>query len=522
MKRTAQKWIAAALALILALSVFAFAASAAQTAIPTIYIHGYGAPIYADENSTDNQIYPVALPEDFLSQIIKKARKPFAKGALFGQWDDFHNLVIDELTALFGPAALDHNGKASNGSGNPIFYKGEPLSDEKNEEGKYDLHAYWFEYDWRLDPFVLAKKLNKYIKEVRKATGAKKVNLIGRCYGANVILAYLDSYGFDRVQSVCFYSAGFNGFEHISALFTGNLEVDPDTLTAYFDTAGRHELIGEEEDPAYEFVVALLQYLNAIKALDVGEKAMESYFIPEFKQYILPQLMRNTFATMPGIWSFVSSESYEEAKQVIFGGYEKEYAGVIAKADRYHERVTSRVDEILLAAVAAGVRVYDIVKYGYMTIPIVADGDAMSDDTVFTSNSSLGAKTSSVYGTLDDSFIEGVKAGNGGKYLSPDKQIDASTCLLPDHTWFLKHVYHPQNPEAVEEMMATLLNYKGYATVFDLKQYPQYLDYDSKNDTLSPLQAEEPPQAPTYSYFKSLHKLMKSVIQVLKARNAKA
>ena len=518
MKRTFQKLTALALALIMALSVFAICALAAETAAPTVYIHGYGDSLYADANSTENPIWPVELPEDYASQVVEKIKKPLAKGTLLGQWDDFHNLVIGEVSDIYGGIALDHNGEPSNGSGTPGAYKGGPLPNLANGNGKYNLTAYWFEYDWRLDPCYLADLLNEYINAVLDATGAEKVNLVGRCYGANIVLAYLDKYKSDKIGQICFYSAGFRGFEFVGALLSGEMDVDPDVFTTYFETSGRDKLAGDGENPTYDLLVSLVQFLNAAKTLKVSETVAESYLIPEFKQYILPEVLRNTFGTLPCIWSFVGDEYYEEAKEVMFGGQEEEWAGLIEKIDYYHYHIMDHLDEILAETLEAGVYVYNIVKYGAVMIPIIENGDAMSDDSVLTSNCSLGATTSTVYGTLSDDYIAGVKAGNGGKYLSPDKQIDASTCLLPDHTWFIKHLYHAINPWPVDEMIGAIFNYDGYTTVFDLEQYPQYLKFNQETWTLSKLEAEEEdaPQAPKYSFFKTLFDFLRRLFRMLK------
>lgn len=520
MRDSFKKCTAWLLALTLFVSLFALTASAVcYTNTPTVYIGGYGSWIYADKNDTNSaRVFPAQIPGDFASAALERVKKPLLKGATLNQWDEFHQVVVDTCVEIFGASALDNKGEASNGSGHPAYSYTYPLPDRAEGE-KYRFDAYHFEYDWRLDPFANAEILNEYIKQVCEATGCPKVNLVGRCLGANIILAYVDTYGFNQVDQICFIAAGFQGFESITPLFSGEIDFDRDAIPDYLDNSGRDQLVGSDENPTYDLIITLLQFLNAANSLHITEAVFDNYLIPEFRQYILPDLMRQTFATYPSFWSFVGPESYEDAKKLVFGGHEDEYAGIIKKADHYHNVIMPRTGEIIRSGVEQGVETYIVAKYGSRTVPIVQDANAQSDSTVFTANSSHGATTAPLYGSFSDEFVRGVRTANGGKYLSPDRQIDASTCLLPDHTWFVKHVYHQNTPEAIETMVAAILNFDGYTTVFDLEAYPQYLDFDAETGALSPLpQDVQPSKAPKYSFFQKLIELFRMIIAMLKNR----
>ena len=101
--------------------------------------------------------------------------------------------------------------------------------------------------------------------------------------------------------------------------------------------------------------------------------------------------------------------------------------------------------------------------------------------------------TSAPYGeVLSDSYINGLA---DKKYLSPDKMIDASTCLFPEKTWFIRNISHDPFPPSIDELIYEYFNQNGKLTVFDNEKFPQYMDYDSATDTLSPIKApaEEKP-----------------------------
>ena len=56
--------------------------------------------------------------------------------------------------------------------------------------------------------------------------------------------------------------------------------------------------------------------------------------------------------------------------------------------------------------------------------------------------SSFGATTGTIYHDLPDEYLAERTAAGFGDYLSPDGQIDASTCLFPESTWFIKGSSH--------------------------------------------------------------------------------
>ena len=86
----------------------------------------------------------------------------------------------------------------------------------------------------------------------------------------------------------------------------------------------------------------------------------------------------------------------------------------------------------------------------------------------------FGPTVSTVDGTLSEKYINSRVAEGKGKYISPDKQIDASTCLLPDNTWFIKNVDH-RYTEAVHLLITDLVD-NPRCTVDTLGTYGQFLN----------------------------------------------
>ena len=109
----------------------------------------------------------------------------------------------------------------------------------------------------------------------------------------------------------------------------------------------------------------------------------------------------------------------------------------------------------------------------------------MSDGVAETTYTSFGATTSQYGTSLSADYIASISEENR-KYLSPDEKIDASTCLFPDKTWFLKNSYHDHFPDSVDVLLETMLTTNDI-TVFTNETYPQYLDSEVEGITLVPV-----------------------------------
>lgn len=64
--------------------------------------------------------------------------------------------------------------------------------------------------------------------------------------------------------------------------------------------------------------------------------------------------------------------------------------------------------------------------------------------------------------------------------ISPDRQIDASTCLFPYNTWFIKGLFHSDQPEDYHFKNLTSIAY-GDLDITSDPEFPQYLIVDSEN-----------------------------------------
>lgn len=458
-------------------------ASAAGSPIPVVYIEGAGATIYADtyDRNSEQLNSDGPIPEGMVNSIISQLAKPLLDAYLKNDFTDYCDKLVELFKPYYSRMALDENGEPSNGAGNKCRQTLPTRNTYKNGYGVFD---YTVTYDWRLDPFETARYLNDYINRVKEITGSGKVDIVCRCLGVNIFLAYVVQYGSDSINKCIMYAGGLRGFEYCGALFSGQVEVDSDSLERYVNSS----MSGD--DDTQRILKAVVQVANTSFMLKWGVKEVMDFY-EKIYENVTPRLLRESHGSFPSYWSMVPVEYYDAAKELNFGKEPEKYAGMIEKCDRYHNEVAMHVDDLINGMIENGVEVYNVAKYGFQHIPINRGSEYQSDNTVGLISSSDGATVSKTTKRLSDSYINAAEEKGTSKYISVDRCVDASTCLLPDHTWFVKNLEHDNMPRCMEyDLFTTILNSSDYMTVFDDPAHPQYMLFNRDSKTLSPLTAE--------------------------------
>lgn len=530
-----------AFVMIFMLFVPAFAAEEAEPekGTPIIFLRGDGNGIV----NTDGEIvYPVNYDSSQLPQAVARVIFPyFINAVLFDKWDEYYDAFAAEVRAIFKDCQLDENGENTNGTDISVGSYRENYenmnTDKVGEDGTYPLYGYTFWYDWRRDPLEIADSLNEYIKAIIKTTGCEKVGLAGKCLGGSFVLAYLSKYGYDDIKNIAFDATVGNGSEFFSDTYSGKIRVDSEAAERYFaDMLYGNTGEGPTDEAQrflYEFIAASMDLLSESDRLNLTSKLIDAIY-KKLYEGLTPRLGMEVYGTWPGYWSTATAEDYQTAKKLVFGDegsefYEK-YKGLIEKLDRYDTQVRQRIPEILQGAQQAGLGVGIVAKYGYQAPPIIDSCDELSDYLVSVNKASFGATCSKVYNTLSEDYIAERTTLGYEKYISPDKQIDASTCLFPDSTWFIKGIHH--DTWAVDE---DNLVYKICVsdeplsiTAFDF--YPQFLVYDQEsgytsvmteeNANVTVWDAEEIQQHSIKTYFTAVINMFKKVIEIFKMKIA--
>ncbi len=488
MKKTVS--ILLAVLMLLTLAIPAFAAEKQGTDIPNVYLQGQGEHIYLPDGT---KIFDGgSMPDGFLADAVKQCMPTFItamKEDTPEAWEAYRAKFFEVVLPVFGGYALDKNGDASDGSHNDKSFWN--WGTDKYSDGSYKFRSNNFYQDWRLDPFVNAEELNRFIQQVKQRNGSAKVNLVGRCEGVNVIMAYLAEYGYGDVNCVEIYVQSASGVDLMNALFANEMRFDAAALRRFKQNLPPDYTI--EDQMVNELLDAALEFTGDTMLLDAGLAGLQ-ILAPKIYKELIVYMLRETYGTMPGIWALVGPDHYAKAREGVFGGYEEEYAGLLEKLDNYDAKVRQRVPEIIKNGIAAGVKFANYAKYGdFQVQPLCETNNEIGDNSVSLKAESLGATTAKYGSTLSDQYLADAEKKGTAKYISPDKMVDASTCLLPDTTWFIYGSSHTQFPAIIHDFMLKFLKANGNMTVFSDPTAPQYMVYtgpEDNGDTLVPMTAE--------------------------------
>lgn len=454
----------------------ASAATTYENDLPIVYVKGAGREIYSSDGE---QIMPFKVePEDQIMEEMDRLLAAFTSSVLSKDWDTYCDELVDIVTEVYKDVVLDNNGEATDGS--YII----PSKTPKEKTSNFKLSDYIFNYDSRLDPWEVAEDMQAYIKKVLKATGKKKVQLVGRCLGGNYISAYLARYGASRVDTCVLYVPSTKGTVVCSESFSGKFKFDPDLIDTYVNN-----YMTDSDDQMMGLIKTLVSITHSMSLLSTGTDLVQSVY-DQIASNVVPRLLLASYATMPAYWSMVDDNNFEEAKRLIFGNNTEEYAGLIEKIDNYHYNVMNAFDTIMKDLQQDGLKVAVIAKYNTALPPLFESSHKQADGTIELATLSFGATAADMGKTLSKDYLDEVKYSGAIDYVSNDLIVDASTCLFPDSTWFIKNSAHEDFASSINKLIYEIIRSKKQLTVWDREKYPQFMVYNSDN-TLSPVPEAE-------------------------------
>ena len=469
------------------LSVAAFAADGAYNGAPLIVISGFGTvPLYLNGYSDDAErvFFPSAkrIVKNVVQLVPPLLR--LRRDADYGKFaDKLDPLVFD----VFSQSALD-------ASGNPLhdvtvrtfpltadhymdFFTQRPKDEEAFVRGAIDTlgakNTYFFSYDWRLDPMDHAVSLREYIKNVQRETGKQKVILAGCSMGGVVAMAYLSKYGAKDVQTLILNNTAFQGITMVGEMFCKDYAVDKEMTIEY-----AMQFTQMPED----LKAFIRKSFNGSRTADrlVG---FAGKLLDQTKDQTSAEVLYPLFAYMPGMWSFVNAKDYERAKQTALDP--ELNRELIRKIDAYHYGVQAKAKQLLQNAMAQGCRIAITANYGKFAIPLTKSMRVCDDYLIDTALASGGAVCADVFETLPENYRQ--QRDRKHDHISPDRVIDASTCMFPELTWFVRdmgHLDYPYGSEGMDFLM-WLVRMDSQYTIRTSARYPQFMRYDVKQKTLS-------------------------------------
>ncbi len=501
--KTTKRIVCLTLALIMAGLAFVMPVSAAG-ATPLVMIDGIGSTKLYKNFGTEEEELIFSGDEEFIKGIIEDAGGALLGGLIsFGIGNKDFDALADKVLPVVNKYLADIG---FNPDGTPVnetigFYRTtEPVSNYTEEqkaglstfalayaEKHGEENVYNFTYDWRADPIENANQLNEFISAVKAKTNCKKVNMVAMSQGSTVALAYLNAFGGHHLKNIVFAAPAWQGTSTVGDVFTNNLELDAFTLENYLVQLAN----GSATTHIAAFIISFIATYDGLTREYLGD-------LNGFVTGILPRTYTDSlipyFVGMPGMWSLCPAEDYEAGKEFLFDSHglkiDPEYE---KKIDAYHD-IQVNAKSVVENAMAHGANFYIVCGYNCQMPPISPEYE--SSDAVIETRYMSGGATCAKYlqSNKDWGKIYTQKNKDGHNHVSWDAKVDASTCMFPEYTWFIKNQQH--NNYNLEngsmDIVLWLLDSNERVTVTtDIENYPQFWLHNTYKRTTKPMPVDE-------------------------------
>ena len=477
MRKTIQKLISLWLAVALLLpTAFAASASASDADLPIVCVGGES-EIYAIKEDGTWYFPKQEYADEVVAAAVPELIPLFAKAVVTNDYTEWSEKALEAIAPIYDSIKPNPDGTLPAGTVNDWSWSPGQL-DLRSAAHKY--YMYW--WDFRLSPLDVADDLHAYIQEVKQQTGSDKVVLASRCAGSSVEAAYLTKYGTEDVAKCIFICNALHGFDFADLSLSGNVTIPGGALYRYLE---EYDLLGGLDARVATIVMSMLKAMNKNASADEILALFMKIYDKIGPSFISPYL-REFYGISLGYVSTVD-EHFDDYLEYVFPTAElkTEYAPIIEKAKAYHETVQCHIDELLQRIDGEGTPVYFIANYGEQQYPVGPMSEYQGDQLANVMDQSFGATAAKMTETLPESYLAAQTEKGLEAFISPDRQIDASTCMFPWQTWFIKNLRHWFHGGDLLELVAAIAHTDN-ASVDTLAGFPQYLNAKEDHSALEP------------------------------------
>jgi len=343
-----------------------------------------------------------------------------------------------------------------NESDRHFFYSMLPVEPIAEVCGEENLFLYTF--DLFGDPMESAKGIDSYIDMVLEKTGAKKVNLASVSLGGTMLTAYAATgKNLSKVNKIVNMVSLLGGTDIMADFIDRNFNVSDEFFRKEYFPLILSELAGDSG------LGNLVNILLHIMPRSLFEGIISSAY---------GALHDTVIVNNPEFWAMVPSDRYEAlADKWITSDILR------AKTDAF-QKARVGLFENLSAMSKNGTEIYSICGYNlsytdgnYAFFGIVKSSEnANGDGIIPVSSTSLGATAVKAKTEFDEAYL----SSHDSKYISPDKCVDASTCLFPERTWFFSGQHHEVGRNDVVIRLAASIIKGAVKNVDSTPLFPQF------------------------------------------------
>lgn len=365
--------------------------------------------------------------------------------------DEDGNTVYNLVTKKFNVPVSEMNE-----SDRHFFYTMLPVEPIAELCGEENLFLYTF--DLFGDPMENAAGIDAYIDMVLQKTGAEKVNLASVSLGGTMLSAYAETgKNLSKVNKIVNMVSLLDGTDIMADFIDRNFNVSDEFFRKEYFPLVLQSITGDSG------LGNLVNILLHIMPRSLFEGIITSAYTA---------LHDTVLVNNPEFWAMVPGERYEELADKWIKS-----DTLRAKTDAF-QKARLGLKNNLLKMAADGTEIYSICGYNlsytdgdYAFFGAVnSTADANCDGIIPVSSTSLGATSVKAKTALSDEYV----ASHFSKYISPDKSVDASTCLFPQRTWFFNEQHHEVGRNDVVIRLAALILNGAITDVDSTPLYPQF------------------------------------------------
>ncbi len=420
-----------------------------------------GWPLYIDTAYAIKElIFP--LLASLLTQsdvgLTKKAKEVVPE--LF-KWNTFdengknnYNIVVKKYMQSLARCTEEEKGE---------IYDNVPLQVYSQNAG--EDHLYYFAYNSFGNNVDICAQLHNFIAMVKKETGHDKVNLVPISLGGTIMNGLLEYYPdtYKDLNRAVYIIPALDGSTLVGDLFKGKFNTDPKAIYGYMlPTLMEDKLTGN--------------------LINIALRIFPSDLVANLLNTIVDSLVGDVLVNCTTIWSLVPEGDFLTARERWMS--DKEDTKICREIDRYYNAQRNSLKNIQ-KLVDNGVEVFNVVDYSSPMYCIVDSwNDYNSDGIIHLSSTSMGMESCLIGQKYPASYTQKNMNKLGGSncadpshnHISPDREIDASTALLPDHSFYFYKQNHEStgNNDVIMLLATALLEDNQITDVYSDPAFPQF------------------------------------------------
>lgn len=390
-------------------------------------------------------------------EVLGKIKKSFIKSVILRKDAGLSSTIKETLSEILDPLSCRDDGSPKHSlrvvrypysvakcsaDEKRYIYKMVPLKELADIIGEHNL--YFFAYNSFGEPYETAAELDEFVQQVKAETGSDKVNFVPVSMGGALATAYFDAYGKKNdVHRIMYFVAAIKGSVLLADIMSGEL-----------DPKGAYELI------------AMLADRKTAETLQKAVKLLPKKVPAKMFDSAIDAMREKALLRSPSVWSVMPPESYTSLRDRYLS--DGRFSELCKKTDRFY-KAQNGIYDILKEREADGSEFFAAVGYGLPLLPVSVHGDISSDTIINSSSTSLGATFAPPGERIGTPSPE-------NDCISPDGDVDASTALFPDRTWFFDCQQHDAIAENKTALYLALkvLSDESFDSVYSLDELPRF------------------------------------------------